>query len=895
MQADSELPQTGTAEDAVALMLKVTDAGDVLYASETCTDILGVRPGALLNTHVREILHPDGFARARKAVNAAVESGAPWQGSIAFAGSNGDAVILNTSVTPSQLADGTKVSLWYARSSADHGSAITGRVLGRSKHLSLRLRIAAIAAAIVVATALIAVGMLHRMELSTIELQARSLLITEAIGNTRDVQAHFDAQMREWQNMLLRGRDRAVFESYRSSFEREEAIVTQGLATLAARMGGLGLDPAPAKAVASQHRQLGRQLRDAVELYDPAVESSLVAIDRAVEGIERAPADAIDALASRLAAQSDDLLKQAVVVNAEAQLQRALLGGFFLAAIIAISLLMLDRILRRDLKAVGKIVATLSAGNYDEAIDFSRRNEFGEIAKGLKALQVTLAVETNRIAEAALNGRKLQLALHNVNTALMLLDTDHRVVFANAAMHELFAELAADLRQVLPHFAADRIVGESIDTFYTNGRAQRAYLDSIRSNGKQKTAIGTLQFANEADPIFDEEGKRVGTMISWVDVTLENQIAAEVRDIVNAAKQGDFAGRINAKDEDRFLYRLGADINELVDVAEDAIQDSVRVLGAIANGDLTQSIEQEYKGAFGLLKENANATVGRLTEIISGFQSDADTINKTSSEISEGNDNLSTRTERQSVALEQIVASMERLTVTIKQNSVNASQASQLATETRDQAERGSAVVGRAVTAMEQINKSSRTISDIVSVIDDIAFQTNLLALNAAVEAARAGEQGRGFAVVATEVRTLAQRSATAAREIKALISDSVEKVQVGSTLVNESGSMLDAITKSVREVDDFVGQISLAGQDQFLGIQEVGRAIADMEGMTQENATLVVRLAAASRVMNDRASAIDESLDRFQLAPADAERTTQQAVRGSRATASIPVISKVS
>ncbi|MEO6185110.1 MAG: methyl-accepting chemotaxis protein, partial [Steroidobacteraceae bacterium] len=241
-------------------------------------------------------------------------------------------------------------------------------------------------------------------------------------------------------------------------------------------------------------------------------------------------------------------------------------------------------------------------------------------------------------------------------------------------------------------------------------------------------------------------------------------------------------------------------------------------------------------------------------------------ISKGADEISQGNTNLSQRTEEQASSLEETASSMEEMTSTVKQNADNAGQANQLAVAARDQAERGGVVVAKAVRAMAEINESSKKIADIISVIDEIAFQTNLLALNAAVEAARAGEQGRGFAVVATEVRNLSGRSATAAKEIKALIQDSVRKVDEGSDLVTQSGNTLEQIVASVKKVTDIVAEIAAASREQSAGIEQVNKAVTQLDELTQQNAALVEQASAASQSMAEQARGLNESMHRYVL-----------------------------
>ncbi|MEY4761515.1 MAG: hypothetical protein RLZZ200_1371, partial [Pseudomonadota bacterium] len=258
--------------------------------------------------------------------------------------------------------------------------------------------------------------------------------------------------------------------------------------------------------------------------------------------------------------------------------------------------------------------------------------------------------------------------------------------------------------------------------------------------------------------------------------------------------------------------------------------------------------------------------VDNMSGVISQVKDAASEVHRGADEISQGNTNLSQRTEEQASSLEETASSMEEMTSTVKQNADNAGQANQLAVAARDQAEKGGAVVAKAVRAMSEINDSSKRIADIIGVIDEIAFQTNLLALNAAVEAARAGEQGRGFAVVATEVRNLAGRSATAAKEIKGLIQDSVKKVDEGSVLVTQSGATLEQIVSAVKKVTDIVAEIAAASQEQSAGIEQVNKAVMQLDELTQQNAALVEQASAASQSMADQARGLNETMARYRV-----------------------------
>ena len=318
------------------------------------------------------------------------------------------------------------------------------------------------------------------------------------------------------------------------------------------------------------------------------------------------------------------------------------------------------------------------------------------------------------------------------------------------------------------------------------------------------------------------------------------------------------------------VVKYASDVTEQVKFSEQmelTVREASEIAAAAAAGDLTKRISLVGKtGALEGLSTGVNQLLGVMTDVISKVKDAAVEVSRGADEISQGNTNLSQRTEEQASSLEETASSMEEMTSTVKQNADNAGQANQLAVAARDQAEKGGVVVATAIKAMTEINESSKKISDIIGVIDEIAFQTNLLALNAAVEAARAGEQGRGFAVVASEVRNLAGRSATAAKEIKGLIQDSVKKVEEGSNLVTQSGATLEQIVSAVKKVTDIVAEIAAASQEQSAGIEQVNKAVMQLDELTQQNAALVEEASAASQSMAEQASALSETMNRYEV-----------------------------
>jgi methyl-accepting chemotaxis protein len=345
------------------------------------------------------------------------------------------------------------------------------------------------------------------------------------------------------------------------------------------------------------------------------------------------------------------------------------------------------------------------------------------------------------------------------------------------------------------------------------------------------------------------------------------KIVDEIKNIVeDAAVRGNFSTKMDLNGKAGYTKTLSDLLNQLSDVSDTGLRDVVRVAQALADADLTQKITKDYPGLFGQTKDAVNTTVDNLQNLVGEVRISVDSIGTASKEIASGNTDLSQRTEEQASSLEETAASMEELTSTVKLNAENAKQANQLAGSASSVAIKGGAVVQQVVGTMSAINDSSRKIVDIISVIDGIAFQTNILALNAAVEAARAGEQGRGFAVVAAEVRNLAQRSAAAAKEIKTLFDDSVEKVEIGTKLVDDAGKTMEEIVNAVKRVTDIMSEISAASSEQSQGIEQVNQAITQMDEVTQQNAALVEEAAAAAESLEEEAQNLTRSVSVFKM-----------------------------
>lgn len=471
--------------------------------------------------------------------------------------------------------------------------------------------------------------------------------------------------------------------------------------------------------------------------------------------------------------------------------------------------------------------------------------------------QKKLAEESKRIAN-------LSNALKLCQSSVLLADNDLKIIYMNDKAERMFRNKEAELQKHNANFSVDNLLGASANIFHKNPSHQMNMLSALTEPYKSQIDIEGASFRLVATPWLDLEGKRLGTVVEWADITEEVKIESEIDDIVSAASQGDFSLQAALEGKKGFYLNLAKGLNSLTSTVEVALNDIVRMLGAMSKGDLSERITRDYEGAFGQLRNDANATAEKLTQIISNIHMSSNTITTSANEIAQGNADLSRRTEQQASSLEETAASMEEMTSSVRQSAENAQAANEKSLAAQDIAQQGGKVVERAVSSMGEINAASKKISDIISVIDEIAFQTNLLALNAAVEAARAGEQGRGFAVVAGEVRNLAQRSAGAAKEIKDLIRDTVQKVEHGTELVNESGKTLAEIVESVEEVVSMMKEVADASKEQSAGIEQVNSAIGQMDEVTQRNAALVEEAMAASESMSDQSRQMMQEVSFF-------------------------------
>ncbi len=562
-----------------------------------------------------------------------------------------------------------------------------------------------------------------------------------------------------------------------------------------------------------------------------------------------------DAFALMVSAPVDAVMAGVVQIRNRVML----VGAASVLLLVVVVVLLLRRMVGTPLRGIVQGVDAVAAGQLDYPITTGGEDEVGQVSRALRKMQADLKARLDAERRIAAENLRVRIALDNAGTAMLITDAHGEVAYANPAMRHLLERHRAELARHLPHANLEQLEGQPL-TQLQPGESEAL------AEGQRELVFGQAVFAQTTAPVVASDGQRLGLVVEWRDRSQEVAVESEVAGVIDAAAAGDLSQRIATAGKSGFFRRLAEGVNGMLDANAGTIGDVQRVLGALAQGDLTQRITAGYRGVFGRMRDDTNTTVERLTTIMQGLHGAVDAIGNAARDIAAGNNDLSARSEQQAASLEETAASMEELTATVRNNATSSQQARQLATGAADVAARGGEVVAQVVGQMEGITAASRQIESIIGVIDGIAFQTNILALNAAVEAARAGEQGRGFAVVASEVRALAQRSADAARQIKGLIGDSVQRVEQGAALAGDAGGTMREIVAAVQRVNELMAEISAASQEQSAGIEQVNQTIVHMDGATQQNAAMVEEASAAARSLQEQADELARMVAVFRL-----------------------------
>ena len=538
--------------------------------------------------------------------------------------------------------------------------------------------------------------------------------------------------------------------------------------------------------------------------------------------------------------------------------------GLIALGVMAVNLLMAFLIalgISGPVAAASRLAKKISDGDYNNVIALGRKDEVGQLQNAMSNMQAKMAYDRHETLAMAKNTARIKLALDYISANVTVSGPDGNLIFINSAATDMFTRMHKARQK---SFNAELVQGNPLSALF-DGEPLPAVLQELLTD--TETHIVRLwdhDFKLVINPVYGKNGDYIARVTQWIDITSEVLVEKEIRQIVSDANRGDLSGRISADDKSGFFADLAGEINSLIEGMDRVFQDIDTAMKQVSRGNLTQPIEKDYSGTYGSVRDSVNGTISHLDEMIRDLRLVSTGIGGYSEQISGRNDELSRRTEKQAANLEETAASMVEITGTVKENAENATAATELAGEAQRVSVEGVEVIQQSISAMSSITEASHKIEEIIGVIDEIAFQTNLLALNAAVEAARAGEQGRGFAVVAGEVRDLASRSAEAAKQVKTLINDSVERVSDGTTLVNNAGGTLNQIAESISKVALIIEEIATSNQEQSRGISQVNNAVAQVDEATQKNAGLAEETTGVAVKLRDRSAELDHMISKF-------------------------------
>ncbi len=474
--------------------------------------------------------------------------------------------------------------------------------------------------------------------------------------------------------------------------------------------------------------------------------------------------------------------------------------------------------------------------------------------------------EKLKFEQEAKDALRIKSALDGASANMMMADVDRNIVYCNAAVSNMLKKNEAKLREVLPNFSADTLIGTSIDTFHKNPQHQASMLERLNGTYETRITVSGLSFDLIANPIFDGHGDKLGSSVEWKDVTQELQAQEQIENLICVAGNGELSSRLDTSQYSGFMQTIANGLNKLLDAVTDPINDIIRVTERQADNDLTVSIERDYDGSFGQVKEAINKASNNMNNILNQAVSVVGQVSDSVNQLRSSSQSLATSSEQQSSAVEEVSSSLTETDSQVRSNAENANIASQLSSDTANIANDGQNKMKTMVDAMRDIASSSDNITKIIKVIDDIAFQTNLLALNAAVEAARAGQHGKGFAVVAQEVRNLAGRSAKAARETADLIDDSSRKVSDGVSIADNTAEVLGNIVNNILKVKDVVVEIAAACDEQTKGISQINKAMSQVSSAANSSSQQSMELASASDELSSLTEQLQNEIGRFNL-----------------------------
>ena len=883
------------------LIVSKTDLkGIITYANDDLVRIGGHTKSELINAPHSILRHPDMPKDVFADLWKTLQLGRSWTGVIKNSIKNGGFYWVRANIMPvfensqiigylsvrtkastEEISQATalyqKIQSGKSRNKLDGGEVIhpgfTQFFVRQFNHASIKTKLHTLVITSLILFATIAIYsnvVLKNLQTFSQENMENVEIHAKGVNISRTIEVEYEDQIQEFKNALLRGQDPAMFVKSVNAFDERGKKITDNLIALTNLMRDM-----PEKEILDltdnalkNHHDLMVKYHAALNLYQTDNIHSIFVVDNLVKNVDTDFIQNIDEIVDFHQNQIDKHIRenQLLSTHVMTQFHNYIISIGVVAAMLYLiwSTFTLLSILR-PIKRATEMLEQVSEGNYIPVNEFSK-NELGSIMQGIKMIGIKFGFEAAEDQRSAREMLRIKQALDEVRMPVTLANSRRELVYMNVAAKMLWTEMSDELSKRIPNFSIEGMFGQRISTYLETQEDQNTFSEQSKDPKIMYINLGGKKLRLTVISVYDEQNNYVGRATQWKNITVESAMENQISKIVEDAISGNFRNRVRVDAKGGFFKDIAEGLNILLETCEKSYGDIADVFNALAQGNLNKKITTQYTGDFENIKNNANNTVQKLTEIVELIKNITDSLSSSSKEIAASNHDLSNRTTSQAGALEETAASMHELNSTVQANTENANYANTFVVNTSDIATKGVKVITRVVDTMQEIHESSRKVVDIISVIDSISFQTNILALNAAVEAARAGEQGRGFAVVASEVRSLAQRAATAAGEIKLLINDSVDKIEDGSKLVLDAGHTMEEIVTSIRTVTQMIADISIASDEQSTGIGQANNAILEMEEMTQQNATLVKQSAATAINLKDQAIALANAVDYFKI-----------------------------